>query len=123
MLEKMDDRILKILDMLPNRENSYREVFSTTNHEIHIWRIMPGEWIYPHTHPHSDDIWYIIQGTGEYYMSSKETKKIVQGDITVATPGDVHGIFNSGSEDIIVYSVLSPLPIEIEPAPDFEYPE
>lgn len=84
---------------------------------------MPGEWIYPHTHPHSDDIWYIIQGTGEYYMSSKETKKIVQGDIAVATPGDVHGIFNSGSEDIMVYSVLSPLPIEIEPAPDFEYPE
>ena len=30
---------------------------------------------------------------------------------------------NSGSEDIVVYSVLSPLPIEMEPAPDFEYPE
>ena len=41
----------------------------------------------------------------------------------MATPGDVHGVFNSGSEDIIVYSVLSPLPIEMDAAPDFKHPE
>ncbi len=56
-------------------------------------------------------------------MSPKEIKKFELGDIAVAVPGEVHGVFNSGSEDIIVYSVLSPLPIEMEAVPDFEYPE
>ena len=109
--------------MFPNRGISYREVLSTKNHEIHFWRIIPGEWIYPHTHPHSDDIWYIIQGTGDYYITSKDTNSINPGDMTVATPGDVHGVFNSGSEDIIIYSILSPLPVEVEEAPGFNYPE
>jgi len=43
------------------------------------------------------------------------------GNITVATPRDVYGIYNSGTEDIIVYSVLAPLTVELDPAPDFEY--
>ena len=109
--------------MLPNRGTSYREVLSTKDHEIQLWRIIPGEWIYPHTHPHSDDIWYIIQGTGDYYITSKDTYSVNPGDITVATPGDIHGVFNSGSEDIIIYSILSPLPVEVEEAPGFKYPE
>ena len=45
------------------------------------------------------------------------------GDIAVAKPGYVHGILNSGVDDMIVYSILSPLPVEIDPVPDFEYPE
>ena len=104
-------------------KTSMKVIFQSEIHEIHLWRVAPDEWIYPHIHPYNDDIWYVFQGTGEYYISAKETKKIASGEIAVATPGDVHGIFNSGSEDIVVYSVLSPLPIEMEPAPDFEYPE
>ena len=70
-----------------------------------------------------DDIWYIIQGTGEYYTSADETMTVGPGDIAVAKPGDVHGIFNSGSEDIIVLSELSPLPVEIDEVDGFEYPD
>jgi len=98
-------------------------IFSSQIHEIHLWRVTPGEWIYPHTHPYNDDIWYIIQGSGEYYLAAKEKKTVAPGDIAVATPGEVHGLFNSGSEDLIVYSVLSPLPIEMDAVPGFEYPE
>jgi mannose-6-phosphate isomerase-like protein (cupin superfamily) len=110
--------------MVPGKGKTSMEVaFRSEIHEIHLWRIVPGEWIYPHIHPHNDDFWCIVQGVGQYYLSSGETKTVRQGDIAVAVPGNVHGLFNSGSEDIIVYSVLSPLPVEIDPAPDFEYPE
>ena len=120
----MYERIFKIFEMVPSRGSTYREpIYNAKNHEIQLWRITPGEWIYPHTHPHSDDIWYFVQGVGEYYTSSKEKKTVKPGDITVASPGDVHGVFNSGSEDIIILSVLSPLPIEINEAPGFQYPE
>ena len=119
----VDERISKILDLLPEKDSSYRALIYTENHEIHFWRILPGEWIYPHTHPNSDDIWYIVQGEGEYYITSKEKRMVRAGDITGATPRDIHGIYNSGTEDIIVYSVLAPLTVELNPAPDFEYPE
>jgi quercetin dioxygenase-like cupin family protein len=118
----MDERIFKILDMLPSKGSSYREVIYTENHEIHLWRVLPREWIYPHTHPQSDDNWYIVQGVGEYYTTSIEKKTVRPGDIAIASPGDVHGLYNSGPEDIIVFSVLSPLPVETDEATGFEYP-
>ena len=120
----MSGRKFSIQEKVSNKaETSLQVIFKSEIHEIHLWRVIPGDWIYPHIHPNNDDIWYIIQGEGEYYYSSVSTKIIEPGDIAVATPGEVHGMFNSGTKDIIVYSVLSPLPVEIEPAPDFEYPE
>lgn len=120
----MPERIFKITEMVPSKGSTSMEViFKTSNHEIHLWRVIPGEWIYPHTHPNTEDIWYIVQGMGEYYTTAKEKRTVEPGDIAVASPGEVHGIFNSGSEEIIVFSVLSPLPVEIYEAPGFEYPE
>jgi len=120
----MAERFFKIDRMVSEQNQTARKVVSRTQiHEIDLWRVKPGEWIYPHIHPRNDDIWYFVHGEGEYYFMADETKKVKAGDIAVAAPGSVHGIFNSGREDIIVYSVLSPLPVEIEPAPGFEYPE
>lgn len=120
----MEERIFNILAMVPGKGRTYGEHISAAkNHSIHLWRISPGEWIYPHTHPHTDDIWYIVQGEGEYYTTAQEKKSITAGDIAIASPGEVHGIFNSGSEDIVIFSVLSPLPLAIEEAPGFDYPD
>ena len=119
----MHKRIFNIAEMIPGKGATYMEpILNAKNHEIHLWRISPGEWIYPHTHPQTDDIWYIIQGTGEYYTTSEENKTVGPGNIALASPEDVHGIFNSGSEDIVILSVLSPLPVEIDQAHGFEYP-
>jgi quercetin dioxygenase-like cupin family protein len=119
----MSARIFTVHEKVSHEGETYLKViFRSEIHEIHLWRITPGEWVYPHTHPHNDDIWYISQGTGKYYLTSQETKTLEPGDIAVAKPGEVHGIFNAGNEDIILYSVLSPLPVIIEPAPGFEYP-
>lgn len=120
----MPERLLKIDELVSEKgKTSLSVIFQSDIHELHLWRVASGEWIYPHIHPYNDDMWYVIKGTGEYYLSAKETKTVGPGDIAVATPGNVHGMFNSGTEDIIVYSVLSPLPVEIDPVPDFEYPE
>jgi quercetin dioxygenase-like cupin family protein len=119
----MNGRIFNTFGMLPSKGITYRDmIFNAKNHEIHLWRVIPGEWIYPHTHPHTDDIWYIVQGGGEYYTTSKEKKTVRTGEIAVASPGDVHGIFNSGSEDIVILSLLSPLPVDTDQVSGFEYP-
>lgn len=120
----MPERIFKIHDLVSSKGGTSMEVICKTKiHEIHLWRVHPGEWIYPHIHPHNDDFWYIIKGVGEYYLSANIKKTVRPGDIAVASPEEVHGIYNTGSEDIIIYSVLSPLPVEILEVPGFEYPE
>lgn len=119
----MPERFFELFEIVPSEGSTSREVIFKMNHEIHIWRVALGEWIYPHVHPHNEDIWYIIQGVGEYYTTAKDKKNVKPGDIAVASPGDVHGIFNSGPEEIIVYSVISPLPVEIHEASGFEYPK
>ena len=119
----MLERISKISEILSHKGRTYRQIIFAKTHEIHFWRVRSGEWIYPHIHPHNDDTWYIIQGMGEYYITVHEKKTVTPGHITVASPGDVHGIFNSGTEDLVVLSILSPLPVDVEEAPGFGYPE
>ena len=119
----MPERIFKIDDLISSKGGTSMEVICKTKiHEIHLWRLHPGELIYQHIHSHNDDFWYIINGVGEYYLSAN-IKKVRPGDIALASPEEVHGIYNTGSEDIFIYSVLSPLPVEILKVPGFEYPE
>lgn len=119
----MIERISKISEIVSCTDRTYRQIIFAKTHELHFWRVRPGEWIYPHIHPHNDDTWYIIEGMGEYYITAKEKKTVTQGDLTVALPGNVHGIFNSGTEDLVILSILSPLPVDMEEAPGFKYPE
>ncbi len=119
----MPERIFNIFAIVPETGRSHREpIYDCRNHEIHLWRIIPDEWIYPHTHPGTDDIWYIVQGKGDYYTTATEHKAVGPGDLLLASPREVHGIFNSGTEDLIVLSVLAPLPVEVAEAPGFQYP-
>lgn len=119
----MKKRIYNIPEMVPGKGKTYRElIYAAENHEIHLWRVTAGGWIYPHIHPHSDDIWHIVSGTGEYYTTAEEKRIVKAGDIAVASPMEVHGIFNPGSEDVVIFSVLAPLPVEIDAAPGFVYP-
>jgi quercetin dioxygenase-like cupin family protein len=73
------------------------------------WYIKPGQEIYAHIHPHGQDTWTVLSGKGEYYLDEAGTKKsIVAGDVVVAGPRCVHGVFNSGDEPLIFISVVSP---------------
>ena len=120
----MAGRIFNIFAAAPGKGRTYREpIYDCRNHEIHLWRVIPGEWIYPHTHPNTDDIWFIVQGTGEYYTSASEKHVVKHGDMLLASPDEVHGIFNSGAQEMLILSVLAPLPVEYAEAPGFEYPD
>lgn len=73
------------------------------------WHIEPGQEIPAHIHPHGQDTWTILSGQGEYYLDKAGmTKPIVAGDIVVAHPEFVHGVFNSGDQPLVFISVVSP---------------
>ena len=120
----MPKRLFNLFDRLPAKGRAYRApIIESRNHEVHLWRVIPGEWIYPHTHPRSDDIWYLVRGNGEYYTTASQRHPVGPGALMLASPDEVHGIFNSGSEDLLLLSVLAPLPVEIAEAPGFKYPD
>jgi quercetin dioxygenase-like cupin family protein len=73
------------------------------------WYINPGQEIPAHVHPDGQDTWTILAGKGLYFLDQAgTTKPIVAGDIVVAPPECVHGVFNNGDEPLVFISVVSP---------------
>lgn len=73
------------------------------------WHVRPGQRIAAHVHPHGQDTWTILSGTGHYQLNAMgTTKPVVAGDVIVAHTGEVHGVYNPGSEPLIFISVVAP---------------
>jgi quercetin dioxygenase-like cupin family protein len=73
------------------------------------WYINPGQEISAHVHPDGQDTWTILAGKGLYFLDQAgATKQIVAGDIVIAHPECVHGVFNNGDEPLVFISVVSP---------------
>lgn len=80
------------------------------------WHIKPGQTIPAHNHPNGQDTWTILAGKGEYFLDKAgTTKPIAAGDVVVAYPGCVHGVFNDGDEPLVFISVVSPADAGYQP--------
>lgn len=58
-------------------------------------RLPPGKATTPHHHPRTEEIYYILEGTGEMTIGS-ETRTVGPGDAIAIPPGLRHTIFNPG---------------------------
>jgi quercetin dioxygenase-like cupin family protein len=94
----------------PTEGEPIRSVVTESQEAVVVaWYIKPGQEISAHIHPNGQDTWTILTGKGEYYLDKvRTTKPIVAGDVVVAHPGCVHGVFNNGDEALIFISVVSP---------------
>ncbi len=73
------------------------------------WHVRPGQSIAAHVHPQGQDTWTILSGRGRYRVDAAgHTERIAQGDVVVATTGQVHGVFNDSAEPLVFISVVSP---------------
>jgi quercetin dioxygenase-like cupin family protein len=88
-----------------------RSVMTESEHTVVVaWYIQPGQEIPAHVHPHGQDTWTILSGTGKYYLdSSGATTSIETGDVVIAPTGSVHGFYNHGNEPLVFISIVSPL--------------
>lgn len=76
---------------------------------IVAWHVKPGQEIRAHLHPHGQDTWTILSGTGQYYLDGAGTARTIKpGDVLVARTGEVHGVLNNGAEPLKFISVVSP---------------
>lgn len=69
-------------------------------------RIHPGGSIGLHKHPTSDDVNYILSGTGKAICDGQE-EMLVQGVCHICKKGSEHSIINMGHEDLVMITVVS----------------
>ncbi|MDO9314961.1 MAG: cupin domain-containing protein [Burkholderiaceae bacterium] len=73
------------------------------------WHVQPGQTIAAHRHPQGQDTWTILSGRGQYQVDSEgHTESIREGDVVVATTGQVHGVHNDSDEPLVFISVVAP---------------
>ncbi|ELS30523.1 MULTISPECIES: cupin domain-containing protein [Pseudanabaena] len=94
----------------PTDREPIRSVITESPEAVIVaWYIQPNQEISPHIHPNGQDTWTILQGKGEYYLDpAGNTKAIFAGDVVVAYPNCVHGVFNNSNEPLIFISVVAP---------------
>ncbi len=84
-------------------------IASTKEATLVAWVVKPGQKIAPHTHPHGQDTWTILSGSGGYVTDrSGSTAAISAGDVVVARVGEIHGVINSSNVPLRFISVVSP---------------
>jgi mannose-6-phosphate isomerase-like protein (cupin superfamily) len=62
-------------------------------------------------HEHSDQIFYILQGSMKVYARGQMIEELREGDAILVEAGDVHAVRNEGETDTVFYAVTVP-PLE-----------
>lgn len=68
----------------------------------------PGEYVCEHTHPHSEEFVYVVQGAVVMRVGSREVE-LAAGDALVVPIGERHRIRNDGAETARAVFHLGPL--------------
>lgn len=73
------------------------------------WHVKPGQIIPAHVHPHGQDVWTILAGSGDYRVDAAGASRPIRaGDVVIAHAGEVHGVTNTGDQPLLFVSVVSP---------------
>jgi quercetin dioxygenase-like cupin family protein len=111
MAEQMiETRIFKAAQYFqPTESEPIRSVVVETDEAVVVaWYLLPGQEIAPHIHPHGQDSWTVVQGSGLYYVTPTELQPIACGDVAIAPVGQVHGVRNTGAEPLVLISTVTP---------------
>ncbi len=69
--------------------------------------VPPGVRTAAHYHPQTEEIYYILFGTGKMYLAG-ETRSVSVGDAIAIPPGKVHWIENVGEQELIFLCCCAP---------------
>jgi mannose-6-phosphate isomerase-like protein (cupin superfamily) len=69
----------------------------------------PGEGLAAHIHPESEEVYYVISGSGTVYAGEELEPIEVEADTAVyIPPKTTHGVKNTGSEKCVVAFFVAP---------------
>lgn len=91
----------QIRELLAHRNSSIR------NQSLAEARIAPGLTTTPHYHPRTEEIYFIIAGTGKM-MVNDHYRQVGPGDAIAIPPGAIHQICNTGEEELRLLCCCAP---------------
>lgn len=68
----------------------------------------PGQKLAYHKHPESDQIFFIIKGSGQFYLDDEESEQVidVEEGHTILAPANIwHQLINTGKDKLIASQV------------------
>lgn len=72
------------------------------------WLTLPkGASIGLHKHIDNEDVYIIISGKGVFTDSHGKQTEVGSGDVTIARPGQSHGLANTGEEPLVFINVVA----------------
>ena len=101
----MDIRNIEDVPAFETKDGSeIRELLAHRNSCIRLQslaeaRLPPGKSTTPHHHPKTEEIYYILSGSGQMRIGNEE-ETVGPGDAIAIPPGLVHTITNTGSETL-----------------------
>jgi quercetin dioxygenase-like cupin family protein len=90
-----------------------RSIFNTDSLQFGLYCLEPGQINARHKHPQNDEICYVVQGTGEIVIGD-EIAAVQPGVFIHAHRSVEHEIRNTGTEQMLIIVVQSPLPLKTE---------
>ena len=96
-----------------NPDKSLKKVpLDTDKIVFNAYFFKPGQILPFHKHPATDELFYIIEGVGEFTVGNQSIT--VGPTSSVYGPANVfHGLVNSGDKEMVMISVQAPKPVEI----------
>jgi mannose-6-phosphate isomerase-like protein (cupin superfamily) len=91
----------EIRELLAHRNSSIR------HQSLAEARLPPGAATTPHYHPRTEEIYYLLSGTGRMRIG-EELRDVAAGDAIAIPPGQVHQIRNTGRETLLFLCCCAP---------------
>ena len=88
-------------------KNFRRVLFTGQNSQLVVMNIPPGGEVGKETHKYTEQTLFFLSGTGEGELNGKKFP-ISPGDVAVVVPNTEHNFWNTGTEDLKIYTVYSP---------------
>ena len=103
-------QIIRFSDYLKETPSeAVRTVLYQDQHDnMVLWQIPPQTMLPAHRHPCGVDIWIVLQGEAKLVDDAQSGRTIRAGESVVVGDHQIHGARNSGQEDCILVSIISP---------------
>ncbi len=84
-------------------------LFETPRMFCDVYCLEPGQEQAPHTHPGSDKVYAVLEGSGSFQVDG-EARQVGAGEVVLAPAGSAHGVRNAGPGRLVMLVVMAPKP-------------
>ena len=82
---------------------------TTERTQLDLYCVAPGQSQRPHTHEGQDKVYFVLEGTGRFWLAGRE-ERLAAGEGLVAAAGVEHGLRNDATVPLLVLVMVTPPP-------------